>query len=381
MFERTLVENILRALGGEVDVAAFRERGRLWLHSKRGGFDDAELAVLRNALSKTFGLASFSPGISVDPRIDEIEAAGLALSEAPLSALIAENDEPSFRIRARRADKAFPMRSKEVEIRLATALTEKFDAENRLRVDLENADFTLGCEIRRGKAFVFLDAFPAPGGLPAGSNSPVLALLSGGIDSPVACSMLMKRGCRVDFLTFHSYPYTPERSVGKVRDLADVLNRLQKPGKLFACNLAEIQKQVRDKCTPRFRTILYRRFMFRVAEAVACANGDAALATGESVGQVASQTISNLSVINAATDMLVLRPLAGMDKGEIIETARWLGTFDISIEQVPDSCTVFAPDSPAINSTLGKILDEEAKLDVETLLGKTIADTLESPVF
>jgi thiamine biosynthesis protein ThiI len=187
----------------------------------------------------------------------------------------------------------------------------------------------------------------------------------------------MKRGCRVDFITFHSHPYTPERSVAKVEEIAEALNRLQAPGKLFVCNLAEIQKKVRDNSSPRFRPILYRRFMFRVAEAVARRNGDAALATGEAIGQVASQTIPNLSVIDAATELLVLRPLLGLDKEEIIETARSIGTFDISIEQVPDSCTVFAPDSPATKSTLKKILFEEGKLDVDTLLEETIAKTID----
>jgi len=314
----------------------------------------------------------------VEPEIGEIEKAALAISETPLSALLAEKESPSFRIRTRRSDKSFPMTSKEVEIRLATALAERFDKENRLRVDLENADFTLGCEIRRGKAFLFLESFPAPGGLPPGSNASALTLLSGGIDSPVACAMLMKRGCRVDFLTFHSHPYTPERSVEKVRDIAEVLNRLQPKGRLFVCNLAPIQKAVRDNCSPRFRTILYRRFMFRIAEAIAKRNGNSALATGEAVGQVASQTIANLSVINAATSMLVLRPLAGLDKEEIIKTARFIGTFDISTEQVPDSCTVFAPDSPATTSTIEKIEKEEAKLDVNALLAETIEKTWKS---
>ena len=378
MFERTLVENILRALAKRVEVETARVRGRLWLHSKSGAFSNAEMEILKRHLSKMYGLASFSPGKSTTPDIDEIERTAVELAGPPLAKLLAENKSPSFRIRARRADKRFPLKSKEVEIRLAEALAKRFDPEQRLRVDLENADFTLGCEIRRGKAFLFLESFPAPGGLPAGSNASCLALLSGGIDSPVACAMLMKRGCRVDFITFHSHPYTPPRSVGKVRDITAVLNTLQPPGKLFICNLAEIQKAVRDNCSPRYRTILYRRFMFRIADAIAKRNGNQALATGEAVGQVASQTIANLAVINAATDTLVLRPLTGLDKEEIIKTAKAIDTFDISIEQVPDSCTVFAPPAPATTSKLRRIEAEEAKLDIAALLDETIENTWNS---
>ena len=378
MFERALVENILRSLGGRVQVEPVRVRGRLWLHSKQGTFSNKELRILKQRLAKVYGLASFSPGISVAPEMDEIERAALELAAAPLMSLLEGHDSPSFRIRTRRADKQFPLKSKDVEIRLASAISEQLDPRQQLRVNLENADFTLGCEIRRDKAFLFLDSFSAPGGLPAGSNASCLALLSGGIDSPVACAMLMKRGCRVDFITFHSHPYTPPRSVGKVRDVAKTLNSLQPPGKLFICNLAEIQKLIRDTCSPRYRTILYRRFMFRIAEAIAKRNGNQALATGEAVGQVASQTIANLAVINAATDVLVLRPLTGLDKEEIIKTAKTIDTFDISIEQVPDSCTVFAPKSPATTSKLKKIEAEEAKLDLESLLTKTIENTWNS---
>ncbi len=224
-------------------------------------------------------------------------------------------------------------------------------------------------------SFIYSATYRGPGGLPVGSNSPLLALLSGGIDSPVACYMAMKRGCRVDFLTFHSAPYTPQETVDKVKRVAAVINQFQLPGKLYICNLAPMQKAIRDKCRPELRTVLYRRMMLRIAEAVARRNKRFALLTGEAVGQVASQTVINMSTINAATNMLVLRPLVGMDKNEAVKIARDIGTFDICAEQVPDSCTVFAPPSPATRASLEHAEREEARLgDYQAILDKIISE-------
>jgi thiamine biosynthesis protein ThiI len=189
---------------------------------------------------------------------------------------------------------------------------------------------------------------------------------------------MMKRGCHVDFITFDSYPYTPPEALEKVRRITRVLNSFQRPGKLYACNLAEIQKQIRDNCSEKYRTILYRRYMFRIADAIAQKNKLKALVTGESVGQVASQTIVNLSTINNAVDMLILRPLAGYDKEEVITISKRIDTFEISKEQVPDSCTVFAPNAPATAAPQRKIEIEEEKLDIDELLQEAVDDTLKS---
>ncbi|NOY75357.1 MAG: tRNA 4-thiouridine(8) synthase ThiI [Kiritimatiellaeota bacterium] len=377
MFERCLAEN-LRAILAEIpDLLVPRTRGRMWLKKKGGAcFSSDEVELVVNRLPKAFGLASFSPGVNSEKKIETMVEAAAAISQAVFERELDAKKHPTFRIRARRSDKNFAMNSKEVEIALATALSERFDKEERLRVNLELADITVSCEIREESAFLFTETFQGPGGLPTGSNSHVLALLSGGIDSPVACSMLMKRGCRVDFITFHSYPYTTEKSVDKVRRIVEVLNEYQprRPGKLFICNLAPLQKIIRDSCSERFRTILYRRYMFRIAEAVARRNRSGALLTGEAVGQVASQTIANLAVIDNAVPMLVLRPLTGLDKEEIIKTAKRLKTFEISIERAPDSCTVFAPKSPATTSTIQQLEKEEAKLFVDELFEELTND-------
>jgi len=379
MFEQRLVDNISYLLREIENLKIIRTRGRLCVeHKKHEVFSNSEIDTIKEQLPKAYGLASFSPGVSCDPDIAKIKEAVKNSSKPTFESGFAARRHPTFRVRARRSDKSFPMKSREVEIEIAELVDLLHNSEKRLRVDLVNADITIGCEIREKSAFIFFDSFPGPGGLPTGSNSPVLALLSGGIDSPVACSMLMKRGCHVDFITFHSAPYTPPESVEKVERLIRILNEYQQPGRLFVCNLAPIQKQIRDYCAERFRTVLYRRVMFQIAESIAKKSRNAALITGEAVGQVASQTIVNLSTINNATDMLVLRPLAGMDKEEVIKISKKIGTFDISIEQVPDSCTVFAPKAPSTKAPLEKVKQEEAKLDIEELLAETITDTWNS---
>jgi thiamine biosynthesis protein ThiI len=373
MFEHQLMDNISRLLSTIRNLQVKRTRGRMCIErSDREAFTESELNIIRDRLPKAFGLASFSPGISCRPDMTEILDAVKRCSKTAFDMALDKHKNPSFRVRSRRSDKTFPFKSKEVEIQIAELVDVIHNSEKRLRVDLENADITIGCEIRENAAFIFLDVFPGPGGLPVGCNSPVLALLSGGIDSPVACSMLMKRGCHVDFITFHSSPYTPPESLEKVERIVKVLNTYQQTGKLFACNIANLQKQIRDKCSERFRTVLYRRFMFRIAESIAEKNRNAALLTGESVGQVASQTIINLSTIDNATKMLVLRPLAGMDKEEVIRIARKIGTYDLSAEQVPDSCTVFAPKSPSTSAPLDKVSQEELRLDVDALVAEAV---------
>ena len=188
-----------------------------------------------------------------------------------------------------------------------------------------------------------------------------LTLLSGGIDSPVAAYMLMGRGCAQEFLTFHSYPYTDLELIEKLARLTARLNEFQPAGQLFACNLAPAQKVLRDACRPRYRTVLYRRLMMRVATRLARAREHRMLVTGESVGQVASQTIPNMTTIDQATDMLVLRPLAGVDKEQTVATARRIGTFDISTVDCADSCTVFQPDNPSTNTPVDVVRAEEQK--------------------
>lgn len=363
MFEKDLIENIRIMLKQISDLKIMRIRGRIWIEKKTSvNFPSNEIDLINKELPKVFGLDSFSPGIMCKPETDEIRKNVKDSSEAFFKGLLEKKKCVTFRSRVRRSNKKFPMDSKEVEIDLATLLDETY-GEGNVKVDLsDSAEITIGCEIRDEFAFIFYENIRGPGGLPVGCNPPVLALLSGGIDSPVACYMAMKRGCPVSFLTFHSYPYTPMETIDKIKKLVKVINGYQRGGTLYSCNIFPMQKLVRDNCSGRYRTILYRRMMFRIGEKLADKYNYSALVTGEAVGQVASQTIHNMNTINDATSLLVLRPLVCMDKHETIRVAERIGTLNISNEQFPDSCTVFASSSPATSSTIKVIEEEEAKL-------------------
>jgi thiamine biosynthesis protein ThiI len=362
MFENRMIENLYYLLSEIKDIKVFRVRGRIWIeHKDKSEFTDSELNIVKQQLTKAFGLESFSPVIMCKSELDALKAVVDRSCRSYFTDAFEKQKVVSFRIRAKRSDKKFPLESKQIEIELAREVGKEYDYDS-LNIDLENADITIWCEVREEFSFVYYETCKAPGGLPVGCNSPVLTLLSGGIDSPVACYKIMKRGCRTDFITFHSAPYTPMDSVDKVKRIASVINGYQKPTRLFICNLAPIQKLIRDNCEARFRTVLYRRMMMRISEAVAIKHKRYALVTGESVGQVASQTVVNMGTINSTIEMLILRPLVGTDKNEAIDIARKIGTYEISKEQVPDSCTVFAPPSPATSAPVDKILAEEAKI-------------------
>jgi thiamine biosynthesis protein ThiI len=377
MFEKRMVENIYYLLRKVHDIRISRVRGRIWIERKdKELFTTEQLEIIDEQLRRAFGLESFSPVIMCEPTMDAMKKAVDSSCRSYFAKAFEEKPVVSFRIRAKRSDKNFELDSKGIEIELAREVGKEYDYDS-LTINLEKADVTVWCELRSEFAFIYYDVIRGPGGLPVGSNSPVLALLSGGIDSPVACYEIMKRGCRCDFITFHSSPYTPPATVDKVRRIAHHLNLFQAPARLFICNLALLQKLIRDKCNPRFRTVLYRRMMFRIARAVALKHKRQALITGESVGQVASQTIKNMATIDAAVDMLVLRPLVGTDKNDAVDLARRIGTFEMSSEQVPDSCTVFAPSNPATAVILSKILEDEAKIPEYPEMLKEIVESIE----
>ena len=374
MFEKVMMENLRHLLRNIANLQVKKIRGRIWCQKKDNEcFSFQDLEVIKEQMPKAFGLESCSPVIMCENSYEAIEATVVASEEAIFSAAFAVKKKVRYRVRARRGFKEYPMTSKEIELALAEYIGKKYDG-RELSVDLsDSTDVTVGCEVRENFAFIFYEQYSCPGGLPVGSNAPVLALLSGGIDSPVACYMLMKRGCRVDFLSFHSRPYTPPATEEKVQKIAAHLNTFQRRGRLFSCNLSELQKAVRDNCNPAYRTILYRRLMMRIAGKIAFRNKLRALLTGEAVGQVASQTVDNMNTINDAAELVVLRPLVGMDKNEAVEIARRIGTFDLSNVQVPDSCTVFQPGQPVTKSRISDLEREEAKIaDLDELLRRTV---------
>ena len=380
-FERQLIGNMRFLLRSVAPCRVRHIRGRVWVEpeAENTDFSPDALTGIREVLARVFGLESFSPAKLVRPDMAEIEAAVREIAPDVFAPYLADGGTAVFRIRARRSDKNFPLRSKEIEIALAGTVEDLF-GEARLKIDLDHAPITIGCEVREEFAAIFAESFEAPGGLPVGSSGRVLVLLSGGIDSPVAAYEMMKRGCQADFVTFHSPPYTPPESSDKVRKLAALLNRYQYPGKLYLCNLAEFQKLVRNNCLDRDRTVLYRRAMLRIAEKIALATGAGALVTGEAVGQVASQTLRNMATIDSAVEILVLRPLCGYDKNESVRVAQAIGTYPVSIIHAPDSCTVFAPASPSTAVPKLAAEREETRVpDYAALLDRIADAALASP--
>lgn len=242
-------------------------------------------------------------------------------------------------------------------------------------VKIKNPDLEIMVEIVNQFAYVFAEKLPAPGGLPVGSSGTVVSLLSGGIDSPVASWMLMKRGCEVVFVHFHSVPQTERASVDKVKELAEKLSRWQIKTKIYLVPFLDIQKEIVKETKGDYRVVLYRRFMYRIAEAVARLENAKALVTGEAVGQVASQTLENIAAINDAVTIPILRPLIGMDKNEIIDRAKAIDTYELSIVPHGDCCSLFVPRHPVTKGRIDVAQVEEEKLNTENLISSALNRT------
>jgi thiamine biosynthesis protein ThiI len=317
---------------------------------------DVDPKILIQRIGGVFGVANFS---IVERTARDIDV----LRERILSSLDGNRFE-SFRIETQRGDKTFPFISPEINRRLGAAVKEKSGA----RVDLDDAEFTITVEILPRDAFFGFNKIPGAGGLPVGASGRVVALLSGGIDSPVAAYRMMRRGCRLIFVHFHSAPFLDKTSQEKVRQLVTLLTRHQFVSRLYLVPFGEIQRQIVAAVARPLRVVLYRRMMLRIGEAIARQEKAKALVTGESLGQVASQTLDNMAVIEQAARLPILRPLVGMDKQEIIDHARRIGTFDISSIPDQDCCQLFVPKHPATKARFRDVEADELKLDVKELL-------------
>ena len=357
-FVERLVANLRAALG---DLEGARVRAIMGRIEVTPG-PHAAWDTVRERLGRVFGVANFARARRVGRNIDELA-----------SAVIADLDgrEPrSFRVTARRADKTYALTSPEIEREVGG----RIKAARDWRVDLGNPELVVRIEILAREAFYSLDRHPGPGGLPSGVSGPVLCLLSGGIDSPVAAYRLMKRGCRVRFLHFHSYPILSHASRDKVRELARHLTAYQLTSRLYQVAFGDIQRQVMLSAPAPLRVVLYRRLMVRIAERLARRTGAAALVTGESVGQVASQTLENLAVIDAAVASLpILRPLVGSDKDEISDQAQAIGTYPISIIPDQDCCQLFTPRHPATRAARADVEAAERALPLQELVDGAVA--------
>ncbi|OIO52797.1 tRNA 4-thiouridine(8) synthase ThiI [Candidatus Uhrbacteria bacterium CG_4_10_14_0_8_um_filter_58_22] len=366
LFERQLRDNARRRLGEFPDLKIGFRKGLMLLQSDRDL--TPEINRLRTALSEVFGISNFTFAQSCPRQIEEISRMAAQLMTAKSG---------SFRVTAKRADKSFPLNSVETAGTVGAGV---LGANPALHVDLSDPDHTVFVEINVDGAFVATDRQPGPGGLPTGTTGTMVVLLSGGIDSPVAAWKLMRRGCRTIFVHFHSYPHVGRESIDKVRRLAESLDRFQGRSILYTVSIAEAQREITAKTDQALRIIMYRRLMMRLAERLAISEGALGLVTGDSLGQVASQTPENLLTVSAAAKLPIYRPLIGEDKRDIVDLARAIGTYAVSIEPHDDCCSLFVPDHPELRSTPEQAAAEEAKLDytrlIETALAQTERETL-----
>jgi len=312
--------------------------------------------TISQRISAVFGVANFS---IVERTAKDIDA----LRSGILAALDGLRFD-SFRVETQRGDKTFPLTSPEINRRLGAAVKEKSGA----RVDLTHPEFTVTVEVLPHDAFFGFDKIAGAGGLPVGASGRVVSLISGGFDSPVAAYRMMQRGCRLIFVHFHGAPYQDKTSQEKVRDLVRTLTRHQFQSRLYLVPFGEIQRQIVAAIARPLRVVLYRRMMLRIAEVIARNEKAKALVTGESLGQVASQTLDNMAVIQQAALLPILRPLVGMDKQEIIDQARRIGTFETSSIPDQDCCQLFVPKHPATKAQFREVEDAETSFDVKELV-------------
>jgi thiamine biosynthesis protein ThiI len=352
-FEKALSDNLREAVAGLPGARVTNPHGRMVVH-----LHDEDLEEGCGRVARVFGLVSYSPAISVPidlAAIGEVAVAGAKAAVARDPALA-----KSFRVDARRSDKRFPLTSPEIGREIGS----RINLATGIPVDLTNATLTVGVEIGTESAYVYSETRPAPGGLPAGISGRGLLLLSGGIDSPVAGWLAAKRGLTLDGLYFHSPPFVGEKSKDKVVTLARELRRWQAVRTLYVAPFTETQKRLREAGPAELAVVLYRRMMMRVADLLADRIHASCLVTGENLGQVASQTVPNMTVIEQAARHLVLRPLVTYDKVETTNLARRIGTYDISALPYEDCCSLFVPAHPATAARLVDAERAEQRLDL-----------------
>jgi len=360
IFENKLIKNVKNILKPIGKFNVYKEYGRIYVDLD--GYDYEEVV---EEVKKVFGIVGVCPAVRAEKDYNLLKELALKMLEEKI-----EQGYKSFKVDSRRGDKDFKLTSQEMSLDIGGYLVSQ--VKDKIAVDVRNPEVKIHCELRQNHVMVYSDTIPGYGGLPLGTNGRAMSLLSGGIDSPVASWMVAKRGMELECIHFHSYPFTSEKSQEKVRDLAQILAKYCGRVRLHKVNMLEIQKSIGLNCKDEEMTIISRRFMMRIAERVAESRHCDALVTGESIGQVASQTIQGLTCTNASVKMPVFRPLIAMDKTEIIEVAQKIGTFETSILPEEDCCTVFSPKKPVTKPKLDRIEKSENKLDVEKLIQDAI---------
>ncbi len=358
-FEKVLISNIKLSLKG-IECKFYKVTGRYIVSD----YDEIDETIIINKLTKVFGLVSLSVAIEVKTDVDTIKE---YISKLKITA-------KTFRVSVTRADKTFPIQSNIFEKELGGLILKNNPT---LKVKLKDFETEIVVDIREnGLTYILHDKIECEGGMPLGTAGKGLLLLSGGIDSPVAGYMIAKRGMSITGLHFHSFPYTSEMAKQKVISLAKLISPYCGRIKLYMCPFTKIQEEIHKHCAPEFMITIMRRIMMKIAGKIALKSGCKAIITGENLGQVASQTVESLTVTNfSQTQVPIFRPLIAFDKKDIINISRKIGTYETSILPYEDCCTVFLPKNPVIKPKLEKVIKEESKLDIETLVENAVQNT------
>ena len=359
-FEDLLVRNIKRRIKNCGEFHITRNQSTIYISPEN---ESADMEKAIDWVTKTFGVAAVQRAAVLPKDFDEIVKQGMPYLEEALSGA------KTFKVDAKRSDKKFPLKTPDIQRELGAAILEAYP---HLTVDVHDPDVTVLCEIRDSNAYLNAQRIIGVGGIPVGSSGTALLLLSGGIDSPVAAYMMAKRGIGVDAIHFQSPPYTSERALMKVEELCGELVPYCGDIRFYIVPFTEIQEALRDNCPEEYFTVIMRRLMIKITNRVCTAHDYKAIITGESVGQVASQTIMALGCTDKAAEYPVFRPVIGMDKKEITEIARKIGTFETSIQPYEDCCTVFTPKHPRTKPVLADVEKAEARFDFEPLIEKAI---------
>ena len=367
MFEDALVRQIRFALRGvDGNFLVHKCHGRVYVDCE-GEYDYEETV---ESLKRVFGIVGICPVV----RVAVAEIGQLRKDVVSYMEQMYPDKNLTFKVEARRANKRYPMNSMEINCELGEAILDAFP---ETKVDVHNPDVKLNVEIRE-EVYIYSEIIPGPGGMPVGTNGSAMLLLSGGIDSPVAGYMIAKRGVEIEAVYFHAPPYTSERAKEKVVDLARLVSKYAGPIKLHVVNFTDIQLYIYEKCPHEELTIIMRRYMMRIAEQFAVKDGCLGLITGESIGQVASQTMQSLAATNAVCTLPVYRPLIGFDKREIVEISEKIDTYDVSIQPFEDCCTIFVAKHPVTKPSVERMEKSEQNLaeKIDELV-KTAVDTAE----
>lgn len=358
-FVRALISDIKSRFSEDDEFSVKFLKGRIYLEYK-----DIEFSKISSILSRVFGIVSFSKVVEIDSDLEMIEKKAIEIVKKEYDI----NKFKSFKVNTKRSNKNFKLSSPEISAHLGSIILEKFD---ETCVDLHNPDYTLDIEIRE-KTYFFATKLKGLNGLPYGTSGKALSLLSGGIDSPVASFLAAKRGLKLEFLHFHSFPYTSQRSKEKVIKLAKIISKYTGNIRLYMINIAKVQEAIRDNCKEKDMTILGRRFMMRIAEKIAKRRKLTAIITGESLAQVASQTLEGMRATQDAIDMNIHKPLFSYDKKDIVDISKLIGTYDTSIIPHEDCCTIFLPKKVEVRPRLLDLEEQEKTLDYDLLISEAL---------